>query len=154
MSQKTQGRAPHSSARCLPRSEAERLSRSSPSRESSLADLPTEPALLPVDDLNQKGGLLGRRIEVMVVDPASGSPLFAESARIHRGRAGRRRCSAAGLQCHGELVRLVFEGATDIRPSSPSDPPSPLNDSLFRSRNHPQPSTGWARAGGASGATR
>jgi urea transport system substrate-binding protein len=37
--------------------------------------------LMQVDDLNAKGGLLGRRIEPVVVDPASNWPLFAEKAR-------------------------------------------------------------------------
>ncbi len=34
-----------------------------------------------IDDLNQKGGLLGRPVEAVVVDPASDWPLFAEKAR-------------------------------------------------------------------------
>jgi urea transport system substrate-binding protein len=37
--------------------------------------------LMLIDDLNQKGGLLGRRVEAVVVDPASDWPLFAEKAR-------------------------------------------------------------------------
>jgi hypothetical protein len=38
--------------------------------------------LMLIDDLNQKGGgLLGRPIEAVVVDPASDWPLFAEKAR-------------------------------------------------------------------------
>jgi urea transport system substrate-binding protein len=37
--------------------------------------------LMMVDDLNKKGGLLGRKVEAVVVDPASNWPLFAEKAR-------------------------------------------------------------------------
>ncbi|MCJ2072176.1 urea ABC transporter substrate-binding protein [Methylobacterium sp. J-030] len=37
--------------------------------------------LMQVADLNAKGGLLGRKIEPIVVDPASNWPLFAEKAR-------------------------------------------------------------------------
>ncbi len=34
-----------------------------------------------VDDINKKGGLLGKKVEAVVVDPASNWPLFAEKAR-------------------------------------------------------------------------
>ena len=37
--------------------------------------------LMMVDDLNASGGLLGRTVEAIVVDPASDWPLFAEKAR-------------------------------------------------------------------------
>lgn len=37
--------------------------------------------LWQVDELNAKGGLLGKKIEPVVVDPASNWPLFAEKAR-------------------------------------------------------------------------
>src|SRR5580692_9950486 len=37
--------------------------------------------LMQVADLNAQGGLLGRQIEPVVVDPASNWPLFAEKAR-------------------------------------------------------------------------
>jgi urea transport system substrate-binding protein len=37
--------------------------------------------LMMVDDLNKKGGLLGKKVEAIVVDPASNWPLFAEKAR-------------------------------------------------------------------------
>src|ERR671914_760998 len=37
--------------------------------------------LMLIDDLNQKGGLLGRPIEAVGVDPASDWPLFAEKTR-------------------------------------------------------------------------
>ena len=37
--------------------------------------------LMMVDDINKKGGLLGKKVEAAVVDPASNWPLFAEKAR-------------------------------------------------------------------------
>lgn len=37
--------------------------------------------LMMVDEQNKKGGLLGKKIEAVVVDPASNWPLFAEKAR-------------------------------------------------------------------------
>src|ERR1700757_2760072 len=37
--------------------------------------------LMMVDDLNKKGGVLGKKVEAVVVDPASNWPLFAEKAR-------------------------------------------------------------------------
>jgi len=44
--------------------------------------------LMMVDWINGRGGLLGRRVEAVVVDPASNWPLFAEKARellqVHR----------------------------------------------------------------------
>jgi urea transport system substrate-binding protein len=45
--------------------------------ESTLKDT----VLMMVDDINKKGGLLGRPLEAVVVDPASDWPLFAEKAR-------------------------------------------------------------------------
>ena len=36
--------------------------------------------LMMVDDLNKHGGLLGKKVEAVVVDPASNWPLFAEKA--------------------------------------------------------------------------
>src|SRR5690606_38227073 len=45
--------------------------------ETSLKDV----ALMTIDAINAKGGLLGRKLEPIVVDPASDWPLFAEKAR-------------------------------------------------------------------------
>jgi urea transport system substrate-binding protein len=45
--------------------------------ETSLKDV----ALMTIEELNEKGGVLGRKIEPVVVDPASNWPLFAEKAR-------------------------------------------------------------------------
>jgi urea transport system substrate-binding protein len=45
--------------------------------ETSLKDV----ALMTIEDINAKGGILGKKIEPVVVDPASNWPLFAEKAR-------------------------------------------------------------------------
>ena len=45
--------------------------------ESSLKDV----ALMTIEEINASGGLLGRKLEPVVVDPASDWPLFAEKAR-------------------------------------------------------------------------
>src|SRR5215217_4218452 len=37
--------------------------------------------LFLIDEQNKKGGLLGKKLEAVVVDPASDWPLFAEKAR-------------------------------------------------------------------------
>jgi len=37
--------------------------------------------LFLIDEQNKKGGLLGKKLEAVVVDPASNWPLFAEKAR-------------------------------------------------------------------------
>ena len=38
-------------------------------------------ALMTIDEINAKGGVLGKKLEPMVVDPASNWPLFAEKAK-------------------------------------------------------------------------
>lgn len=45
--------------------------------ETSLKDM----ALMTIDEINAKGGVLGKKLEPVVVDPASNWPLFAEKAR-------------------------------------------------------------------------
>lgn len=45
--------------------------------ETSLKDV----ALMTIEEINEKGGILGRKIEPVVIDPASNWPLFAEKAR-------------------------------------------------------------------------
>ena len=45
--------------------------------ETSLKDV----ALMAIDEINADGGLLGKQLEAVVVDPASDWPLFAEKAR-------------------------------------------------------------------------
>jgi urea transport system substrate-binding protein len=45
--------------------------------ETSLKDV----ALMTIDEINASGGVLGKKLEAVVVDPASNWPLFAEKAR-------------------------------------------------------------------------
>ena len=45
--------------------------------ETSLKDM----ALFAIDEINAKGGVLGKKLEPVVVDPASNWPLFSEKAR-------------------------------------------------------------------------
>ena len=45
--------------------------------ETSLKDV----ALMAIDEINAKGGVMGKKLEAVVVDPASNWPLFAEKAR-------------------------------------------------------------------------
>ncbi len=45
--------------------------------ETSLKDV----ALMTIDEINAKGGVMGKKLEPVVVDPASNWPLFAEKAR-------------------------------------------------------------------------
>ena len=45
--------------------------------ETSLKDV----ALMTIDEINAKGGVMGRKLEAVVVDPKSDWPLFAEKAR-------------------------------------------------------------------------
>src|SRR5438105_8850260 len=45
--------------------------------ETSLKDV----ALMTIEEINTHGGLLGRKIQPVVVDPASNWPLFAEKSR-------------------------------------------------------------------------
>jgi urea transport system substrate-binding protein len=40
-----------------------------------------ETALMTIDEINKSGGVLGKKLEPVVVDPASNWPLFAEKAR-------------------------------------------------------------------------
>ena len=45
--------------------------------------------LLAIDELNEKGGVLGRRVEPVVEDGASDWPTFAERARSEERRVGK-----------------------------------------------------------------
>ncbi|HQA11637.1 transporter substrate-binding protein, partial [Zoogloea sp.] len=40
-----------------------------------------ETALMTIDEINKSGGVMGKKLEPVVVDPASNWPLFAEKAR-------------------------------------------------------------------------
>ncbi|MDB5771287.1 MAG: branched-chain amino acid transporter substrate-binding protein, partial [Burkholderia sp.] len=45
--------------------------------ETSLKDV----ALMTIEEINAKGGVMGKKLEAVIVDPASNWPLFAEKAR-------------------------------------------------------------------------
>src|SRR4051812_11908752 len=45
--------------------------------ETSLKDV----ALMTIDEINANGGVMGKQLEAVIVDPASNWPLFAEKAR-------------------------------------------------------------------------
>src|SRR5712691_3280518 len=53
------------------------LSRTWANSETTLNDT----ILFMIDEQNKKGGVLGKKLEAVVVDPASNWPLFAEKAR-------------------------------------------------------------------------
>src|ERR1700712_4987420 len=57
--------------------------------------------LMQIAEINAKGGLLGKQIEPVVVDPASNWPLFAEKARdlLQREKV------AAGFGCWTSVSR-------------------------------------------------
>jgi hypothetical protein len=72
--------------------------------------------LMLVEEQNEKGGLLGKPLEAVVVDPASDWPLFAEKARELDRRTRSTPSSAAGPRCRAspccrcskELNGLLF----------------------------------------------
>ena len=45
--------------------------------ETSLKDV----ALMTIEEINKSGGVMGRQLQPVIVDPASNWPLFAEKAR-------------------------------------------------------------------------
>jgi urea transport system substrate-binding protein len=59
--------------------------------------------LMLIDEQNKKGGVLGKKLEAVVVDPASNWPLFAEKARelISKDKVA--------------VVRLLDFGVAEIR---------------------------------------
>ena len=66
--------------------------------------------LMLIDEQNKKGGLLGKKLEAVVVDPASNWPLFAEKARelIAEGQ-GRGGVRLLDLGVSRKSVLPVFE---------------------------------------------
>ena len=56
-------------------------------------------ALMTIDEINAKGGVLGKKLEPVVVDPASNWPLFAEKAKQLITQDKVPSCSAAGPAC-------------------------------------------------------
>jgi urea transport system substrate-binding protein len=86
--QKPEGPAPAAPAPAAPSAKADNtgpikvgilhsLSGTMAISETSLKDV----ALMTIEEINQQGGLLGRKLQPVVVDPASNWPLFAEKAR-------------------------------------------------------------------------
>ena len=80
--------------------------------ESALKDT----VLMLVDEQNQKGGLLGKKLEAVVVDPASNWPLFAEKARELIAK---------------DKVAVVFGGWTSVSRKSVLPVFEELNSILF-----------------------
>ncbi|MGL6258292.1 urea ABC transporter substrate-binding protein [Vibrio sp. WXL210] len=72
--------------------------------------------LMLVDEQNKKGGLLGRKLEAVVVDPASNWPMFAEKARE---------------LIEKEKVDVVFGGWTSVSRKSMLPVFEELNSILF-----------------------
>ena len=56
-------------------------------------------ALMAIEEINAKGGVLGKKLEPIVVDPASNWPLFAEKAKQLISQTRWRWSSAAGRAC-------------------------------------------------------
>jgi urea transport system substrate-binding protein len=50
--------------------------------ETALKDM----ALMTIDEINKKGGVMGKQLEPVIVDPASNWPLFAEKTKQLLGR--------------------------------------------------------------------
>ena len=71
-------------------------------------------ALMTIDEINAKGGVLGKKLEPVVVDPASNWPLFAEKAKqlISQDKV------AVVFGCWTSVSRKsvlpVFEGANSL----------------------------------------
>ena len=96
--------------------------------------------LMLIEEQNAKGGLLGKQLEAVVVDPASDWPLFAEKAReliaVQRGRRGLRlldlgvaQVGAAGLR-GAELDSSSTRCSTRARrASATSSTPAPRRTS-------------------------
>ena len=72
--------------------------------------------LMLVEEQNKKGGLLGKKLEAVVVDPASNWPLFAEKARE---------------LIEKEKVDVVFGGWTSVSRKSMLPVFEELNSILF-----------------------
>ena len=82
--------------------------------ETSLRDV----VLMAVDEINAKGGVMGKKIEPVVVDPTSNWPLFAEKAKqlIIQEKV------AVTFGCWTSVSRKsvlpVFEGNTETIPTA------------------------------------
>jgi amino acid/amide ABC transporter substrate-binding protein, HAAT family (TC 3.A.1.4.-) len=65
--------------------------------------------LMMVEEQNKKGGLLGKKLEAVVVDPASNWPLFAEKTKELLEKKKLTLFSAAGLQYHANQYCLLLK---------------------------------------------
>ena len=71
--------------------------------------------LMLIDEQNKKGGVLGKKLEAVVVDPASNWPLFAEKARelIAKGRTERPVTGFRGRSGRSFRARLALMQTPD-----------------------------------------
>jgi len=65
--------------------------------------------LMAIDEINAKGGVLGKKLEPVVVDPASNWPLFAEKPSSCSVRTRSLSSSVAGLRCLANRCCLLWK---------------------------------------------
>src|SRR5277367_5431090 len=70
--------------------------------------------LMTIDEINAKGGLLGKKLEAVVVDPASNWPLFAEKARQLISQDKVAACFGCWTSVSRKSVLPVFEELNNI----------------------------------------
>ncbi len=70
--------------------------------------------LMLVDEQNRKGGVLGKKLEAVVVDPASNWPLFAEKARELITKDGVAACFGCWTSVSRKSVLPVFQELDNI----------------------------------------
>lgn len=68
--------------------------------------------LMLIEEQNKKGGLLGKKLEPVVVDPASNWPLFAEKARELIEKRKWMWCSVVGRRYHVNPCYLSLKNST------------------------------------------
>lgn len=70
--------------------------------------------LMLVEEQNKKGGILGRKLEAVVVDPASNWPLFAEKARELISKDGVSVCFGCWTSVSRKSVLPVFKELNNL----------------------------------------
>ena len=75
--------------------------------ETSLKDM----ALMTIDEINAKGGVNGKMLDPVVVDPASNWPLFAENSQPTR-KAGARPSDILAQVLNSGGLRVLLESKT------------------------------------------
>jgi len=70
--------------------------------------------LMLVDEQNKKGGVLGKKLEAVVVDPASNWPLFAEKARELIAKDGVAACFGCWTSVSRKSVLPVFQELDNV----------------------------------------